>query len=254
MPKVSIHMCTYNRAHFIQEALNSVLSQTFRDFELLILDDCSTDTTEDVIRPYLSDTRIRYVKNPVNLGITKNRNYGLLLSTGEYVAVLDSDDYWINPHKLEMQVKFLDSHLDYTLVGTNMSIVDEHGNNAKEKKYPTKNFVIKNVLLIKNFFCHSSVLYRKKEVLNLGGYDEGLAIWEDYDLWLRIGFQYNFANLSEVTTAYRRHGNQSNSVSISNGKDTQKLIINRYGNRYNFHIVAKIINSIRNLITHHVSK
>ncbi len=246
-PKISIQMCTYNRAHFIKQAIDSVLFQTFQDWELIIVDDCSTDNTEEIISSY-TDSRIRYIKNSENLGITKNRNKGLSLSTGEYVAVLDSDDYWIDTNKLSLQNEFLDLHKDHTLIGSNMIIVDEQGHTIKKVKYPSSNFIIKNLLLMKNLFCHSSVLYRKEDILNLGGYDVGLAIWEDYDLWLKIGLKYKFANLHQYTTAYRKHNSQSNAMKIKVGKDTQALIIEKYKKSYNGYILAKTIDKLRSIL------
>jgi len=245
MPQVSIHMCTYNRAHFIPQAIDSVLSQTFQDWELLILDDQSTDNSEEVISQY-KDSRIRYIKNPENLGITKNRNKALSLSTGKYVAVLDSDDYWTDNTKLAKQVDFLNSHPDYTLVGTNMTIINENGLVIKKVNYPTHNFVLKNLLLLKNFFCHSTVLYRKQVVLDLGSYDESLPIWEDYDLWLKIGLKHKFANLDINGANYRQHASQSNTEKKIIGQQAQATIINRYKNSYNGYIFAKLIDTLRN--------
>jgi glycosyltransferase involved in cell wall biosynthesis len=247
-PQLTIHMLTYNRAHFIKQAIDSVLSQTFQDFELLILDDASTDNTSELIQPYLIDSRIKYIKNEQNLGITKNRNKALSLSQGEYIAVLDSDDYWTDNNKLQKQINFLNKDNDHVLVGTNIIIVDENNNLIKKVKYPSSNFTIKKLLLIKNLFCHSSVIYRKKEILDLGCYDENLSIWEDYDLWLKIGLKYKFANLNIFTTAYRRHGNQSNSEKKQIGRDAQIYIINKYKKDYNGYMVAKIVNKLRNLL------
>jgi len=240
-------MCTYNRAHFITQAIDSVLSQTFTDWELIILDDCSTDNTKEIIQKYLTDPRIKYIENEINLGITKNRNKALSLSHGEYIAVLDSDDYWTNNNKLSLQNEFLDLNKNYTLVGTNMIIVDEQGQVIKKVKYPSNNFFIKNLLLLKNLFCHSSVLYRKQDILNLGSYDENLPIWEDYDLWLKLGLKHKFANLYQQTTAYRKHTGQSNTEKIKIGQDAQKQIIEKYKETYNGYILAKIIDKLRNI-------
>lgn len=246
-PKVSIQMCTYNRAHTIVQAIDSVLNQTYTDWELIILDDCSTDTTEEILKPYLTDVRIRYIKNEQNLGITKNRNKALSLSKGIYVAVLDSDDYWIDSTKLEKQVSALDTDMSCALVGTYMHIVDQENTFIKKVTYPTSNTYIHKTLLLKNMFCHSSVMYRKDIVQTLGGYDESLAIWEDYDLWLRIGIQHTYINIPIYGVAYRIHTHQSNSDKKQIGKDTQRQIIERYKDTYPYYHLARILNSIRNL-------
>ena len=249
MPKVSIHMCTYNRAQYIIQAVDSVLIQTCTDFELLILDDASTDNTEEILRPYLADSRIRYIKNERNLGITKNRNKALSLSLGEYVAVLDSDDYWIDKTKLQRQVEFLDTHPKYSLVGTYMHVVDDAGKLRMKIVYPGSNWFIKQLLIIKNIFCHSSVMYRRNEIIDLGGYDESLPIWEDYDLFLRIGLKYKFENLEIYGTAYRMHRNQSNAEKKQLGIDVLVKIMKQYGTRYNQYWLAKLLHRVR-LIVH----
>lgn len=246
-PKLTIHMCTYNRAHTIQQAIDSVLEQTYTDWELLILDDASTDTTQEIVSTYISDNRIKYIRNENNLGITRNRNKALSLSLGEYIAVLDSDDYWIDTTKLEQQVNFLDTTRTHALVGTYMHVVDDQGTLVKKVSYPRSNSYIHNTLLLKNMFCHSSVMYRKDVVVRLGGYDESLAIWEDYDLWLRIGLQSAYANLPLYTTAYRIHAHQSNSQKIQLGKNTQVTIIKKYRKKYPGYSIARILNILRNI-------
>ena len=180
------------------------------------------------------------------MGITKNRNKALSISTGEYVAVLDSDDFWTDNTKLALQVEFLNSHPDYALVGTGMIIVDENGAIIKKVINPSSNLVLKNLLLLKNFFCHSSILYRKQEIVALGSYDESLPIWEDYDLWLKIGTKYKFANLNLVGTAYRIHANQSNVEKKLIGQKAQATIIERYKTSYSGYFIAKLIDTIRN--------
>lgn len=239
-------MCTYNRAHYIGQAIDSVLSQSFSDWELLIVDDASTDTTEEIVRSY-EDSRIVYIKNESNLGITKNRNKALSLAKGEYIAVLDSDDYWIDNAKLEKQVAFLDAHPMYALVGTQMEIVDSAGKKIKKEYFPTMDFLIRILLLLKNMFAHSSVLYRRKEILNLGGYDDTLPIWEDYDLWLKIGRSYKFANLSTCATAYRTHDLQSNTNKKEIGKKALKDIQKRYKGIYFGYNLTKIVDILRTI-------
>lgn len=242
-------MCTYNRAQYIEQAIQSVLIQTFNDWELIILDDASTDNTEELVKKYTEkDNRIKYHKNNINLGITRNRNKSLSLSQGEYIAVLDSDDYWIEKQKLEEQVNFLDKHIDYCLVGTNFIRVDEKYifGGYKKIQYPLNNFLIRNVLLLQNFFCHSSVMYRKQEILSIGGYDNSLPIWEDYDLWLRVGISFKFANINMFSTAYRVHNQQSGKNKLEICQISQQMIIDKYKNDYNFYYLANILNKLRN--------
>ncbi len=247
VPKVSIQMCTYNRARFIKDAIDSVMLQTYGDWELLILDDASTDDTEKIVLPYLSDPRIRYVKNESNMGIAKHRNKGLSLSRGEYIAVLDSDDYWIDREKLEKQVAILDKKPECSLVGTHMHIVDEEGTLLKKITYQIADKDIRSHLLLKNQFCHSSVLYRKSAALHCHGYDEALFIWEDYDLWLKIGTEYQFENADIFGTAYRKHAGQSDSKKRELSLRTLDEIIKKYKKQYPRYFFAVSVNFLRKI-------
>ncbi len=251
MTRVSIQMCTYNRAKYIEQAIESVFDQTFQDWELIVLDDASTDNTEEIIKKYTDkDNRVKYFKNNLNIGISKNRNKSLSLSNGEYVAVLDSDDYWIDKNKLEKQVDFLDKHPDYCLVGTHFIKFDKESvfTKFKKKQYPLNNFILRKVLLLTNLFCHSATMYRRKEVINIGGYDNSLPIWEDYDLWLRIGILFKFANLNMYGTMYRVHKQQSNKDKQEICHLSQQMIIDKYKNDYNYYYFANFLNKLRNWI------
>ncbi len=122
-PLVSAVVPTYNRAHYIAETLDSILAQTYRPIEIVVVDDGSTDDTEAVLEPYRD--KARCIRQP-NQGLAAARNTGLLASTGEYVAWLDSDDIW-NPEKIALQVAFLEQHRDHALIGTQFSAFDENG-------------------------------------------------------------------------------------------------------------------------------
>jgi glycosyltransferase involved in cell wall biosynthesis len=204
-PKVSINMATYNRGQYLSEAIDSVLNQDFTDWELIIVDDGSTDNTQEVILPYLRDERIKYFKNEKNLGICLTRNRALEKSAGEYIAVLDSDDVWLAKDKLSQQVDFLDFNYDYVLVGTGVVVIDEKGKEIKRYLNPEATVPIKNSLLAKNSFAHSSVLYRRETAIKLGAYPLNLNGIEDYDLWLRLGSKYKLHNLPLYHLGYRKH-------------------------------------------------
>lgn len=216
-PYISILMCTFNRAHYLPQAIESVLTQDFKDFELIIMDDASTDTTENIIRKY-TDTRIRYIQNPHNLGLGKNRVAAFQEAKGALVAILDSDDYWIDPKKLSTQIAFLNSHPDVALVGTFGSIIDETSSAKGFLTYQTMDSGIRKKILSYHQFLHSSVLMRKDAVIEAGGYDETLAPAEDYSLILSIGTKHTLANLPNKMTAYRIH--QGNTSSNEKRKKT----------------------------------
>jgi glycosyltransferase involved in cell wall biosynthesis len=205
-PLVSILLCTYNRASFIAQAIESVLTQTFRDWELLILDDASADNTQAVVAQYTNhDPRIHYFQNEKNLGIAANRNQGLALAQGQYLAVLDSDDVWLDQDKLKKQIEFLETHPDHALVGTWLNLIDATGQSVGTLRFETSNTSIHHRLLRSNQFGHSSVLYRLALAREVGGYTPALEIGEDYDLWLKLGRSYKLTNLPEYATAYRVH-------------------------------------------------
>ena len=138
-PRISIILPTYNGAKYIRKAIESVISQNFFDWELMIINDGSTDNTEEIIEEYKSkDNRIVYIKNDSNLGIQKTFNKGLGEAKREYVARIDDDDEWIDKDKLTNQVEFLDNNQDYVLVGTGVIIVDVSDKEVVKYLVPTR--------------------------------------------------------------------------------------------------------------------
>ncbi|MEK7174245.1 MAG: glycosyltransferase [Patescibacteria group bacterium] len=247
-PKVSILLPVYNGARFIADAIKSVLAQTFRDWELIVLDDGSTDETEAVAKKAaLADRRIRYKPNGTNLGIQKTLNRGLELACGEYVARIDDDDEWADPEKLAAQVSFLDVHGDYALVGTGAVVVDEDGRELFRYLFPERDAAIRKRILFKNCFIHSSVLFRRAAVMALGGYGEGETTRhvEDYDLWLRLGRTAKFANLPRYAVRFRlRPGN----ISSQNKAEQLRrglVLAWRYGADYRNRFLAAVFGALR---------
>jgi glycosyltransferase involved in cell wall biosynthesis len=196
--KVSIILPTYNGAKYIRRAIDSVVAQTFHYWELFVIDDGSTDSTENIVKEYNSkDNRIIYLKNAVNLGIQKTLNRGLKEAKGEYIARIDDDDEWIDKEKLKKQIDFLDKNKDYVLVGTGVIVVNENGAELFRYLLPKHDREIRNKILAKNCFVHSSVMFKKDKALIFRGYSElnDTRHIEDYDLWLKLGTVGNFGNL-----------------------------------------------------------
>ncbi len=196
--RVSIILPTYNGALRIASAIESIRTQSYQEWELLIIDDGSTDDTESIVSDFSnSDSRIRYIKNTHNLGIQKSLNSGLREARGEYIARIDDDDIWPLPDKLTLQVDYLDKNPTCVLVGTGVILVDESGKELMRYFVPETDTEIRRALLGKNCFVHSSVLFRREQALLCGGYDEtmGTRHVEDYDLWLKLGIQGALANL-----------------------------------------------------------
>lgn len=230
-PKISIITITRNRADFIAKAVESAQKQSFTDWELLVLDDDSNDATEAVLGPIMAkDSRIKYYKNTPALGISGNRNKGLSLATGKYLAVLDSDDFWLDKDKLQKQYDFLEPNTDYVLVGSNIKIIDEKGNFIKETTFATKDIEIRKRILKDNQIPHSSALIKTESVRKIGGYDEKLSCVEDLDLFLRLGRSGKFKNLPEITTAYTRHsGGTSQRRKVAMAWNHLKIVLKNFG-------------------------
>ena len=248
-PQVTIMMTTYNRGEYITAAIDSVLQQTYQDWELLVLDDASTDNTKGLILRYSNDPRVVYVPSSTNLGITKNRNRGFILAKGKYIAVLDSDDLWIDPDKLTKQVQFLETNPDYVIVGSNVKVINNAGANIGNFIYATEDAEIRRRLLLRNQFTHSSLLLRSDAFNQFAPYDNSLPIWEDYELVLRLGQKGKLANLSEEMTAYRKHSNNISKTARQKGALTHLSIIKKYRDSYPYYHLALLKSYVRFLIS-----
>lgn len=205
-PKVTVLMPVYNAAVFLRQAVDSTLCQSFRDFELLVIDDGSSDTTPDMLRSYV-DPRLRLVTNPLNRGLIYCLNLGLELASGAYVARMDGDDV-AHFDRLERQVTFLDEHPGTAMVGSWANMVDERGHAFQVVKTVTDSPDIYERLLESNQFVHTSVMFRAETVRAVGGYRLSALHAEDYDLWLRLSERYSLANIPEALVDYRVHREQ----------------------------------------------
>lgn len=197
-------MPVYNDAVHVQKAVESVLAQSFFDFEFVIINDCSTDNSGAIIQDYArKDPRIIYLVNNENRGVTDSLNRGLEAAQGEYIARIDSDDYWVDADKLKKQVNWLNENKNGGLCGTFAEAINEDGGHLFEIIYPVKNDEIKKQMLRRNCFVHSSVMFRKDLAARCGFYSAVEKYVEDYGLWLRIGEIAELANLPEICLAYR---------------------------------------------------
>ncbi len=202
-PSISVVLPCHNAEPYIREAVSSILAQSFSDFELIIVDDGSTDESPALVRQF-SDSRIRLVENEVRLGIARTRNRGLDEARGKYIAVLDADDI-SHPLRLEKQVRFLDRNPDFGMVGSWIQTIDQHSARLPEKwKLGARPAAIPSILLFKNYFCHSAVMMRRLAIPS-EGYDPGLSIGEDHDLWIKITRRWKARNLPQYLTSYRVH-------------------------------------------------
>jgi glycosyltransferase involved in cell wall biosynthesis len=214
MPTVSVILPTYNSAHFIGAAIESVLVQSFQDFELLILDDGSTDHTATAVAPYLlADNRVQLLRQEHNEGLQKTLNRGLRAATGEMIARIDADDMWCEKEKLASQVSYLKQHDDCVLVGTGVIAVD--ASDVEQYRYlnPEHDCDIRAQFLAKNCFAHPSVLFRRQIGTHSVFYSEqtGHRHIEDYELWLQLGQYGTLSNIPLYALRYRISGSQISS-------------------------------------------
>ncbi len=205
-PRVSLLMAAYNGAALIRESIDSLLAQSFTDFELIIVDDASTDGTADIVAAY-TDPRIRLLRNLTNRGVVGARNRSFAAARGPFVAILDQDDL-SRPRRLEAQVAYLDGHPNCVLVATDIEVME--AGHLRESRYSglgaTGPVVLRWMLHITNPLIHSSVMFRADAVRTLGTYlRQDYALCEDYDFYLRMLALGEIAILPERLTVLREH-------------------------------------------------
>jgi glycosyltransferase involved in cell wall biosynthesis len=202
-PKITVIMPVYNGEPYLDEAINSILIQTFTDFEFLIIDDGSTDRSLEIIQRY-QDSRIKLIRNPINKGLVDSLNLGLSLAKGEYIARMDCDDI-SKADRLEKQVRFLIEHPDIGVIGSCIDIIDNNSKIIQTWIYPAESELIKWELFFHCPFAHPSIMFGKKLVKQVNGYSNKYPHAEDYELWWRLYDLTNFSNLSESLLLYRVH-------------------------------------------------
>ena len=205
MPLVSVCMPVYNAERYVAEAVESILGQTFGDFEFLIIDDGSTDGSRRILESFAArDPRIRLVSRP-NTGYVVALNEMLGMARGELIARMDADDVAM-PGRFERQAAYLREHPEVVAVGTSLVIIDPHGAPLAEKHLPEAHETIEKILFETDLaICHPSAMIRRDALLQLGGYKPEYCPAEDIDLWLRLAEVGRLANVPEVLIRYRQH-------------------------------------------------
>lgn len=202
-PHVSVVIPTYNCSAYLTEAVESVLAQTFRDFEVLVIDDGSTDETAAVMRRY--GPPVRYIRQP-NRGVAVARNHGIEQSRGRYVAFLDADDTWL-PHKLERQLAALKRHPDHRACYSAFVVVTSDLQPLGVTRSQRQGSALQDLLLRGNVIgTPSTVLCERSLTLAAGGFDPRLSLGADWDMWIRLGAFTEFLYVDEPLVWYRQHG------------------------------------------------
>lgn len=200
--RVTVLLSAYNDERFLGAAIDSILAQTFTDFELLIVDDASTDRSREVVQRY-RDPRLRLLVNDRNLGLGASLNRGLATIRSEYVARLDGNDLSF-PQRLERQVAFLDAHPEVAVAGAQAMLIDVRGKAKGELRRPVTELGLRWMRIFGSPLIHSSAMFRRAVVCDeLGGYDDRHRFGEDFDLWCRVAKAHAIANLPETLVAYR---------------------------------------------------
>jgi glycosyltransferase involved in cell wall biosynthesis len=205
MPKVSVIIPTYNRGQYITQALESVLNQTFRDYDIIVIDDGSTDNTGEILKKY--EGKIRSIRQE-NQGISNTRNRGIRETNGEYLAFLDSDDYW-TPEKLKEQVNILDAYSKVGIVYSRMPIINKMGEKIGMKPAGVSGKNFKELLEVWGDLPTSTVMTRRECFEKAGLFDPSLDPMEDIDMWIRISRFYDLYEIeNKILAYYRRHEEQ----------------------------------------------
>ncbi len=204
---VSIILPTYNwKKEWLEESINSVLNQSYINFELIIINDASTNNIEDIILKFIKkDLRIRYIKNEKNLRLTKTLNKWIDLSKWKYIARIDDDDIWYDKDKLKKQVEFMEKNPDYWLCWCSSIFIDSNWNDFWIFKAQKENLNIKKKLLNENQFLHSNIIFNKDIIKDIWKYidNDSTKYCEDYEFWLRIWTKYKLHNLNDIYTKIR---------------------------------------------------
>lgn len=238
LPLISVIMPAYNPGTFLPTAIESVLAQTYHHFELIIIDDGSTDHTPDICRAYAKkDARI-HVFRQQNQGPAAARNAGIKLSKGQFICLLDADDC-MDPKKIEIQLSVMQQNPEIDITYTALKLIDDKGNTLGEihsQDYPPEVLVAQ--MFFRNVISNANTIMAKRFCLERNAYDENYKYAEDYDLMMRLVHQYCFKYVDIPLTLYRRHGNNL-SDNLKAHRNTETKVINRYSKEHVEEIIEK---------------
>ena len=203
-PLVSVVFPCRNAERYIRAALESILEQSYRELEILVIDNASVDTTPEIVAGYAAqDGRIKYLGNETDLGIAGSLNRGLRAATGEFIARMDADDIAM-PERIAKQVAYLEANPECVICGTNIIIINAEDERIGRRDFATADEDIKRGMLIDIPFCHPATMFRRRAVAEGGVfYDEQWRTVEDRDFWLRLADHGQYANLPEDLMLYR---------------------------------------------------
>jgi len=248
-PKISVVMPVYNAEAYLSEAIESILNQTFTNFEFIIIDDASTDNSHKIIEGYSKkDKRVVVLRNEKNLGIAETRTKGTKYAKGKYVAVADADDIFVLT-RLEKQYNYLEGHSDCGVVGGFIELFDsDTGKIIGVRKYYEDDANLRKRLFLYCPVSQGVCMIRREVFDNLGYYDPKYPVAEDLDLWFRIGTKYKFANIQEILLKYRIHKNSSTISKIQKIETMTLEIRKKYSCGYGYSMT--LFDRLYNLVIH----
>jgi len=206
-PLVSVIMATFNEpVDYIKAAVDSILNQTFTNFEFIIIDDSTNQTTIDILNSYTKDSRIRIIRGKSRLGFVKALNEGLKVAKGQFIVRMDGDDVSLND-RLEKQLEFMNSHKNVDVLGGNMLIINESGEVVSQRKYPTHGLFLNINAIFRSPVAHPTVMFRRTILEKNFYYDESFSKAEDTEYWFRLRNNgYKFVNLPHNLLKFRISG------------------------------------------------
>jgi glycosyltransferase involved in cell wall biosynthesis len=230
LPLVSIILPTYNCAAFLSHSIGSILAQTYNSYEIIVVDDGSTDNTKEVLYPFIQ--RIKYIRLEQNKGLPMARNIGISSAQGKYIAFIDADDLWL-PEKLQTDIEYFETHPEVSMVYSKHINMDEKGNdlNGNTKRQLPSGNIFTQLFSEQNFIITSSVVVRKEIFETTGLFDEQLFNCQDWDMWLRIAFHFQVAGIGKPLVKYR-HNPHSLSKNRNNVLKYQKMVIDKIYNKF----------------------
>lgn len=219
---VSVVMPVYNAEKYLRQSIESVQSQTYKNFEFIIIDDGSSDSSWRIIKGYASkDKRIRAFRNFQNLRATKTLNRGLRLSRGKFIVRMDADD-WSYPYRIKEQMKYMNGHSEVGVSGGTIEVCDEDFKVLNRRGYPKTDKDVRKKIFRYSPFAHPATIWRTEVLKKVGGYNENIPLSQDYELYFRIGRISKFGNLNKVLLRLRTHNDSS---SILRGRYQEQFTI-----------------------------
>lgn len=215
-------MPVYNSQDYLKISIESILNQTYSDFEFIIIDDGSTDRSNRIIKKYAKkDKRIKLLENKKNLRTSKALNIGLKKAKGKYLIRMDADD-WSYPNRIEKQVGFMEEHPKVGVSGGSIEVCDDDLRVLNRRKYWQNDKKIRKMIFRYSPFAHPATIWRAQLVKKVGGYNENIPLAQDYDLYFRVGKLSQFGNMPDILLKLRTHNNSS---SIKKGKFQEQFTI-----------------------------